>query len=73
MNLFLMVMLREGDNAVDVIESLCDTLTNARILHPNEKLSFHTVGNNVLVYRSFPTLYGSPEVAEESHHHTPRG
>jgi len=70
-NLFLMVMLREGDNAVDVIESLCDTLTSSRILHPNEKLSFHTVGNNVLVYRSFPVLYGGKEVAEETHHHTP--
>jgi len=52
MELFLVIELREGDDAVRLIECLVDNLTNARILKPGEHLSFHRVSDTLLVYRS---------------------
>jgi hypothetical protein len=61
MTLFLMLTVRETDDRNALVESLVDLLTQGKYLHPNEKLSFNVVGDTILVYRSWPVLYGKPQ------------
>lgn len=54
MRLFLVLILKEGDDAYRITEALVDTLTQAAYLEPGEVLSFSRTQDTLLVYRSFP-------------------
>jgi len=60
MKLFLIVQLRDSDDAAKVIEALCDTLTNCTVLKTGEQLDFVEGHNCVLVFRSFPMTVHKP-------------
>ncbi len=50
-NLLMVVFLTDRDNIVEVIERLCDALTNARTLRTDEKLTFRTVEYTLFIYK----------------------
>jgi hypothetical protein len=54
MTLFMVLVLKEHDDRVALVDALVDTLTQAKYLKVGESLHFSVVQNTLLVYRSFP-------------------